>query len=130
MDNYIVYLGAVGWRQEAWRGGFYPEDLPEDWQLSFYNTQFRCVYLPAEYWRNASDEEVANWLQDTREGFRFVLGTADRGCRGSPPARLDASANAGCLRMAPTSSGSKGNPICAISRNACKRLRKAGRLCT
>ncbi len=77
MDNYIVYLGAVGWRQEAWRGGFYPEDLPEDWQLSFYNTQFRCVYLPAEYWRNASDEEVANWLQDTREGFRFVLGTAD-----------------------------------------------------
>jgi uncharacterized protein YecE (DUF72 family) len=77
MNNYIVYLGAVGWRHEAWRGDFYPEDLPEDWQLSFYNTQFRCVYLPAEYWRNASDEEVANWLQDTQEGFRFVLGTAD-----------------------------------------------------
>ncbi len=77
MSNYIVYLGTVGWRQEAWQGGFYPEDLPEDWQLSFYNTQFRCVYLPADCWRNASDEEVASWLNDTQGGFRFVLGTAN-----------------------------------------------------
>lgn len=74
MGNYIVYAGAIGWEHDAWRGDFYPEDLPEDWQLSFYNTQFRCVYLPFEIWRNAKDEEVADWLFDTQEGFRFVLG--------------------------------------------------------
>lgn len=41
--------------------------------MSFYNTQFRCVYLPYPQWRDAPDEEVAGWLRDTREGFRFVL---------------------------------------------------------
>jgi uncharacterized protein YecE (DUF72 family) len=41
--------------------------------LSFYNTQFRCVYLPYELWRRSSDEEVASWLRETREDFRFVL---------------------------------------------------------
>jgi hypothetical protein len=77
MSNYIVYSGSVGWAHGAWKGDFYPEDLPEDWQLSFYNTQFRCVYLPPAMWRDAADEEVANWLHETREGFRFVLGTAE-----------------------------------------------------
>ncbi len=75
MSEYIVYLGAVGWEHGAWQGDFYPEDMPADWQLSFYNTRFRCVYLPFERWRNATDEEVSGWLDDTREGFRFVLGT-------------------------------------------------------
>lgn len=41
--------------------------------MSYYNTQFRCVYLPAETWINSTDEEVASWLQDTHEDFRFVL---------------------------------------------------------
>ncbi|MEW6132453.1 MAG: hypothetical protein AB1591_04720 [Pseudomonadota bacterium] len=75
MSEYIVYLGTVGWEHGAWQGDFYPEGLPADWQLSFYNTQFRCVYLPFEQWKNATDEEVSGWLHDTREGFRFVLGT-------------------------------------------------------
>jgi uncharacterized protein YecE (DUF72 family) len=73
MSDYIVYVGAVGWRHEAWQGDFYPEEMPEDWQLSFYNTQFRCVYLPFDLWRNATDEAVAHWLYDTQAGFRFVL---------------------------------------------------------
>lgn len=73
MTNYSVYQGAVGWAHAQWNGDFYPEDLPEAWQLSFYNTQCRCVYLPYAFWRNATDEAVSSWLQDTREGFRFVL---------------------------------------------------------
>jgi uncharacterized protein YecE (DUF72 family) len=53
--------------------GFYPEDLPTDWELSYYNTQFRCVYLPTEIWTNSTDHEVTSWLQDTHENFQFVL---------------------------------------------------------
>lgn len=73
MGNYNIYLGAAGWNHPGWSGIFYPEGLPEDWQLSFYNTQFRCVYLPYDVWRNATDEEVASWLSETRNEFRFVL---------------------------------------------------------
>lgn len=76
MSHYAVYQGAIGWQHPGWHGDFYPEDLPGDWQLTFYNTQFRCVYLPFESWRRASDAEVAGWLADTHAGFRFLLGTA------------------------------------------------------
>jgi uncharacterized protein YecE (DUF72 family) len=51
--------------------------MPEDWQLSFYNTQFRCVYLPYSTWRSATDEEIGAWLQETQERFIFVLQVAD-----------------------------------------------------
>jgi len=73
MANFSVYLGAVGWKHAQWENDLYPGDLPEDWQLAFYNSQFRCVYLPCSMWQEASDAEVSSWLQETREGFRFVL---------------------------------------------------------
>ncbi len=74
MANFIVYLGAQHWRHETWHGDFYPDALPEDWQLPFYNTQFRCVYLSADEWQKAGELEIAGWLQETQPGFRFVLG--------------------------------------------------------
>jgi hypothetical protein len=77
MSNYSVYLGAVGWSHARWESDFYPEDLPKDWQLAFYSTQFRCVYLPYEMWRSASDKEVADWLHETRDSFHFVLQRAE-----------------------------------------------------
>ena len=73
MADYSVYSGMVGWNNPTLKG-IYPEDLPPGWKLPFYNTQFRCVYLPLESWREASDQQVRDWLIDTQEGFRFVLG--------------------------------------------------------
>lgn len=75
MRNFEVYLGASDWRHDGWRGEFYPDDMPEEWELSFYNTQFRCVFLSKQVWMEASDEEVKNWLADTQEDFHFVLET-------------------------------------------------------
>lgn len=69
----LVLVGASGWRHPAWRGGFYPADLPDDWQLSYYSTQFQAVYLPAPLWRAAADATWSEWLDDTHEAFHFVL---------------------------------------------------------
>ena len=78
----LVLVGAVGWLHPAWEGGFYPDDLPADWRLSYYNTQFQAVYLPAPFWQAASPATWAAWLDDTLEGFRFVLEPGD-------PARVE-----------------------------------------
>lgn len=72
----VVFVGAVEWTHFAWRSGFYPEDLPNDWMLSYYNTQFQAVYLPARAWRHVSEATWAQWLHDTQEGFCFVLESA------------------------------------------------------
>ena len=69
----LVLVGAAGWQHPAWHGSFYPDDLPEDWQLSYYNTRFQAVYLPAAIWQAASEATWGQWLFDTQDGFYFVL---------------------------------------------------------
>ena len=69
----LVLVGAVCWDHPAWHDRFYPGDLPEDWLLSYYNTQFQTVYLPVSIWGAASSETWAQWLTDTQPEFCFVL---------------------------------------------------------
>jgi hypothetical protein len=69
----LILVGAAGWLYPAWRGGFYPESLPDDWLLSYYNTQFSAVYLPAAVWQAVSAATWTQWLDDTQDGFHFVL---------------------------------------------------------
>ncbi|MEW5770445.1 MAG: hypothetical protein AB1831_08795 [Pseudomonadota bacterium] len=68
-----VLLGVLGWSWPSWERGFYPEDMPPEWRLTFYNTQFECVFLPAQQWRVASADALAQWAEDTHEGFLFLL---------------------------------------------------------
>lgn len=82
-DLPLVLVGAMNWDLPSWRGSFYPEDLPDDWLLSYYNTQFQAVYLPAAVWQAASGAVWAQWLHDTQDGFRFVLESG--GAEAVPP---------------------------------------------
>ncbi len=76
-----VRLGAADWRHSEWCGTFYPEDLPEDWQLAFFNTQYGCVWLDHDLWRGLAQDELEAWLADTREDFVFLLeAPADEKC--------------------------------------------------
>ena len=75
--NSLVLVGAAGWQHPAWRGSFYPEDIEDDWLLSYYNTQFNAVYLPAAVWQAASEATWTQWLYDTLDGFYFVLEPGD-----------------------------------------------------
>lgn len=66
-------LGARGWTWPEWEDGFYPQDMPPEWRLTFYNTQFHCVFLPASEWRGASEEQLRQWAEDTHDQFLFLL---------------------------------------------------------
>lgn len=78
-NNQLVLVGGMNWDHPGWRGGFYPDDLPEDWMLSYYNTQFQAVYLPASVWQAVPETSWTQWLNDTQEGFYFVLEPAGAG---------------------------------------------------
>ena len=90
----LVLVGAMNWDLPHWRDRFYPADLPDDWLLSYYNTQFQAVYLPAAVWQAASAATWAQWLHDTQAGFRFVLAPGDAAVAppGSPRVLLAAPA--------------------------------------
>ena len=71
--TYRCYLGAIGWDHAAWIGAFYPEDLPPEWRLSYYNTSFECVYLPYALWSKTPLETLAAWREETLDHFCFLL---------------------------------------------------------
>lgn len=70
---HFTALGAIGWEHEHWLGAFYPEDLPEEWRLAYYATQFDCVYLPHAHWARTAPETLETWAAETLERFRFLL---------------------------------------------------------
>jgi hypothetical protein len=66
-------LGAAGWDRPEWSDTFYPSDMPEEWRLTYFNTQFACVFLDESVWRQAGSAAYAAWAADTHEQFVFLL---------------------------------------------------------
>jgi len=80
-----VFLGVVGWEWADWERGFYPEDMPTDWRLTYYNTQFNCVFVPSSHWSALPETEFKQWAEDTHDQFLFLL---EGGAGASVPAPL------------------------------------------
>jgi len=72
-----ITVAARGWSYPAWNDSFYPDDLPEDWQLAYYSNEFRAVMVPAAEFANVDPLEVERWVEDVVEGFEFYLEVTD-----------------------------------------------------
>jgi len=68
-----MLIGTIGWDWPDWTGTFYPENLPEDWRLSYYSVRLRAVLIPAEAWASAGEQIFATWCEDGDPEFRFVV---------------------------------------------------------
>lgn len=66
-------FGTTDWRRPDWVGGYYPEDLPEDWQLGYYANESAAVLLLPEAWRDAGAAVLSGWADEAHEDFRFYL---------------------------------------------------------
>jgi len=67
-----IIVGACDWDRPEWLSTFYPDDLPEDWRLSYYANEFSAVLVPQAKWR-AADVDFEQWAEDVPEGFRFYF---------------------------------------------------------
>ena len=86
-------IGAYGWKHESWSGGFYPEDLPQDWQLTYYSNAFNCVLVPVEYWCEQEMPDCEEWLENVHDEFRFHIACDERLLECVPLEELKASLN-------------------------------------
>jgi len=68
-----MMLGVKGWDDQRWGREFYPEGMPEAWRLTYFNTQFACLYLQSADWQAASVDRMRGWAEDTHAQFRFLL---------------------------------------------------------
>ena len=67
-----VRIGCSGWNYDDWRGGLYPEGLGRARWLSRYAECFDTVEVNSTFYRLASRDAVARWVEQTPPGFTFA----------------------------------------------------------
>jgi uncharacterized protein YecE (DUF72 family) len=67
-----ILVGTSGWSYAAWRGPFFPRDLPAKHHLEYYASQFETVELNGIFYRTPTAESVGRWRDDTGRHFVFA----------------------------------------------------------
>ena len=67
-----VRIGCSGWNYDDWRGRLYPEGLGKQRWLARYAECFDTVEVNSTFYRLASRDAVARWVEQTPPGFVFA----------------------------------------------------------
>jgi uncharacterized protein YecE (DUF72 family) len=67
-----VRVGCSGWNYDDWRGRLYPEGLGKPRWLRRYAEEFDTVEVNSTFYRLASRDAVARWVDDTPDDFLFA----------------------------------------------------------
>src|SRR5919108_3075713 len=67
-----VRIGCSGWNYDHWRGRFYPEGLGKGRWLDRYAEDFDTVEVNSTFYRLASRDAVARWVEQTPDDFLFA----------------------------------------------------------
>ncbi len=73
-----VLVGTSGFSYPAWRGSFYPEELPARDMLRFYSRALGTVEINHTFRRLPTPELLGGWARQTPTGFRFALKAPQR----------------------------------------------------
>lgn len=63
----------TGWDPSPGDADFYPDDLPEDWRLTYFANALGAVALDADAWAHADAVRIAQWCRDVPASFAFYL---------------------------------------------------------
>jgi len=69
-----IRVGVYDWAHFATDDGYYPDDLPEEWRLSYYANEFEtaCISLTPQVLQSIDEPE---WLEDLAPGFQLYFDT-------------------------------------------------------
>lgn len=68
-----VFIGTSGFHYVHWRGVFYPEEVPKERWLAYYQERFSTVEINRSFYRLPERSTVESWTGDVSEGFVFAL---------------------------------------------------------
>jgi uncharacterized protein YecE (DUF72 family) len=68
-----VRVGCSGWQYRDWRGELYPPRLAQSRWLERYAEVFDTVEVNSTFYRLASKDAVARWVEQTPPDFVFAL---------------------------------------------------------
>jgi uncharacterized protein YecE (DUF72 family) len=67
------HIGCSGFHYKHWKGGFYPEDLPQRKWFEFYNKRFKTVELNVTFYRFPRLSVLQEWYDKSSPDFRFSV---------------------------------------------------------
>ncbi len=67
------FIGTSGFSYKAWKGLFYPDNLPSSKWLEFYSQHFSTVEINSSFYHLPSEKTLINWKEKVPEDFVFVL---------------------------------------------------------
>jgi uncharacterized protein YecE (DUF72 family) len=73
MTMHRVRIGCSGWSYDDWRGGLYPEGLPQRRRLERYAEVFDTVEVNATFYRLPREETVRGWVEQVPDDFLFAV---------------------------------------------------------
>jgi uncharacterized protein YecE (DUF72 family) len=68
-----IRIGCSGWNYKAWRGSFYPKDLPQAQWLRYYTRYFDTVEANSTFYRLPEAETFSAWAEQTPPGFVMAV---------------------------------------------------------
>jgi uncharacterized protein YecE (DUF72 family) len=68
-----VHIGCSGWQYQDWREIFYPKGCGQPRWLQHYAKTFDTVEVNSTFYRLASKDAVARWVEQTPPDFCFAL---------------------------------------------------------
>ena len=69
----MIYIGIGGWTYEPWRGGFYPQGLPQKRELEYASSKLTAIEINGTYYGSQKPESFRKWHAETQEGFVFTV---------------------------------------------------------
>ena len=74
-----IRVGIGGWTYPAWRGTFYPDNLPQSRELEYASGQFGAIEINATFYSRQSPKSWQKWAESAPDGFQFAI-KASRFC--------------------------------------------------
>jgi uncharacterized protein YecE (DUF72 family) len=68
-----LHVGTSGFSYPAWKGKFYPRDLPADGMLHYYGQHFNSVEINNTFFRLPKLDVVEQWLAAVPADFQFAM---------------------------------------------------------
>lgn len=70
--THSISVGVFDWVNFPGQPGFYPDDIPEEWKLSFYSNEFNsaCLSLAG---LDSQPERLTEWVEDLPETFELSI---------------------------------------------------------
>src|SRR5690606_13294098 len=67
-----IRIGISGWRYSGWRGGFYPEALPQRRELEYAADRMNSIEINGSFYSLQSPQSYQLWHDQTPPGFVFA----------------------------------------------------------